>query len=132
MAIVTCWTYRRRWDGYFTYEDAHYFECIYRNVSAAVSYWERFWSVVATEFRSFDNLLGYELVNEPWAGNQYIDPTIMIPGIRKSEALHLLLTNKSIADAISVHLLKYSRCLVHQAFSCALEHRHRVASSRIR
>ena len=71
-----------RWDVYFTYADAHYWQCLYRNESAAVSYWARFWRVMASEFGACENLLGYELVNEPWAGNQYVDPTIMIPGAR--------------------------------------------------
>lgn len=27
-----------------------------------------FWGKVATEFKSFSNILGYEIINEPWAG----------------------------------------------------------------
>ena len=66
----------RRWDVYFTYADAHYWQCLYRNELAAVSYWACFWRVVASEFGACENLLGYELVNEPWAGNQCVDLTM--------------------------------------------------------
>lgn len=27
-----------------------------------------YWAKVASEFKDYENLLGYELINEPWAG----------------------------------------------------------------
>ena len=36
---------------------------------------------MATEFRHFDNLLGYDLLNEPWAGDFYTNPLKILPGV---------------------------------------------------
>ena len=48
------------------------FQCLYENAAGAM--WEAlagYWQAVARRFRSFDNVLGYELINEPWAGRWY-------------------------------------------------------------
>ena len=37
------------------------------------------WSVVADYFKKDDNILGYELINEPWAGDIYADPGLLLP-----------------------------------------------------
>ena len=40
-----------------------------------------FWSTVAGYFKEDDNILGYELINEPWAGDVYADPGLILPTI---------------------------------------------------
>ena len=37
--------------------------------------------MVASAFKSFPSLLGYELINEPWAGDIYGNPALLLPGI---------------------------------------------------
>ena len=32
-----------------------------------------YWGKVAEEFKDFSNILGYELINEPWAGRDVQD-----------------------------------------------------------
>ena len=39
-----------------------------------------FWQIVAAAFKSFPSLLGYELINEPWAGDIYNNPALLLPG----------------------------------------------------
>ena len=46
-----------------------------------------FWSVVADYFKEDDNILGYELINEPWAGDVYADPGLMFPTIADKKNL---------------------------------------------
>jgi len=46
------------------------FQCLYENAAGAM--WDAlagFWQTVARRLRSFDSVLGYELINEPWAGD---------------------------------------------------------------
>ena len=39
----------------------------------------KFWEVVADRFKSNPYVLGYELINEPWAGNVYRHPELLEP-----------------------------------------------------
>ena len=38
------------------------------------------WRVIASELRDFDNVIGYNVLNEPWAGNVYKDGSLILPG----------------------------------------------------
>jgi len=40
-----------------------------------------FWGKVANVFSGYDNILGYELLNEPWCGNIYEDPLLLLEGV---------------------------------------------------
>ncbi|KAI9206223.1 endoglycoceramidase [Polychytrium aggregatum] len=40
-----------------------------------------FWARVAQEFGQYDNVLGYELINEPWAGDVFKNPLLLSPGV---------------------------------------------------
>ena len=42
-------------------------------------YIQRFWSKVALEFRNETNIIGYELINEPWPGDIYNNPLRLYP-----------------------------------------------------
>ena len=42
-------------------------------------YIRRFWSKVAQEFSNETNVIGYELINEPWPGDIYTNPLRLIP-----------------------------------------------------
>jgi endoglycosylceramidase len=55
------------------------FQCLYDNVD---NLWEAFagyWKTIAARFQSFENVLGYELINEPWAGDVYKHPQSLLP-----------------------------------------------------
>uniref|UniRef100_A0A0X3PNF9 Endoglycoceramidase n=2 Tax=Schistocephalus solidus TaxID=70667 RepID=A0A0X3PNF9_SCHSO len=68
------------WEGYTTYACQKAFQCIYDNEKNAWGYWGDFWETVARRFKDKVNVLGYELMNEPFAGNIFTNPLRAIPG----------------------------------------------------
>ncbi|GMI23277.1 hypothetical protein TrRE_jg8245 [Triparma retinervis] len=62
---------------------AQCFGDIYHNTHGMRDYWASFWRTVADSFKSNESVLGYELMNEPWAGDVYRDPALMLPGPRE-------------------------------------------------
>jgi len=59
---------------------AQAFQEIYDNTHGGLDAWAAFWDMVARRFKAQSSVLGYELINEPWPGDQYEDPLIMLPG----------------------------------------------------
>ena len=39
-----------------------------------------YWQTVARAFKGLPHIVGYELLNEPWMGNVYEDPSAPLPG----------------------------------------------------
>ncbi|CAH8291395.1 unnamed protein product [Heterobilharzia americana] len=64
---------------YFTYESAHVFGSIYKNVSGTWDSFAEYWKIAAEYFGKKHNLLGYNLINEPPPGNFYTNPLRLIP-----------------------------------------------------
>ena len=65
--------------GYVTYEACHVFQGLYDNKYEAVDRLARVWAVIAQELGQFPNILGYNILNEPWAGNIYKDGSLILP-----------------------------------------------------
>ena len=65
--------------GYVTYEACHVFQGFYDNKYEAVDRLARVWAVIAQELGQFPNILGYNILNEPWAGNIYKDGSLILP-----------------------------------------------------
>ena len=40
-----------------------------------------FWKTLAKRFRKHSSVLGYEVLNEPWAGNIFQDMSLLLPGV---------------------------------------------------
>ncbi|KAI9034050.1 glycoside hydrolase superfamily [Hyaloraphidium curvatum] len=74
------------------------FQDVYGDVGGALDLFRRFWTKVASEFRSFDNILGYELINEAWVGNIFNDPTLLLPGV--ADAVNLQPLQQTVASAV--------------------------------
>jgi len=68
-------------DGYLTWALAKTFRDLYSNESGNLDAFAAFWKEVAKRFGGQSNVLGYELINEPWGGDQFYDPALLIPGI---------------------------------------------------
>ena len=71
----------------------------------------RAWSVIADYFKEDANILGYELINEPWPGDVYADPGLFLPSNAAKKNLqpaydHL---NKAIRAKDDQH--RYSSCM---------------------
>ena len=56
-----------------------YRESFYQNEQGVQDAFLKFWEVVADRFKSNPYVLGYELINEPWAGNVYRHPELLEP-----------------------------------------------------
>lgn len=56
------------------------FNDIYTNKSQALDHLSFFWQTVAKRFGKYDNVLGYEIINEPFPGNVIADPLLFLPG----------------------------------------------------
>ncbi|XP_067933424.1 endoglycoceramidase-like [Watersipora subatra] len=66
--------------NYVTFACGEAFKNIYTNQSRALDHLGFFWQTVAKRFGRYKNVLGYEIINEPFPGNVYTDPTLFIPG----------------------------------------------------
>ncbi|XP_064646711.1 endoglycoceramidase-like [Lineus longissimus] len=72
---VTAWA-----EGYLTEAVGNAFQCLYDNVNGGRDALVKFWQKVASVFKDQTSILGYEMINEPWAGGVYDDPTLFTPG----------------------------------------------------
>merc|ERR1712038_104104 len=80
---------------------------LYDNYEGLLDQFALFWGKVAEIFGENDYILGYEIVNEPWCGDVYEDPTLLIPGIADTRYLQPMydLVNSEIRKHDSEHLI---------------------------
>eukprot|EP00049_Salpingoeca_infusionum_P019093 m.360168 g.360168 ORF g.360168 m.360168 type:complete len:488 (+) comp18909_c0_seq1:45-1508(+) len=82
---------------------------LYHNTRGMRDAYVNFWQVVAKRFANNSNVIGYELINEPFAGDVYQDPTLFLPGVAGNKSLSVLYD--AVAPAIravdSKHLIFY-------------------------
>jgi endoglycosylceramidase len=74
------------------------FENLYKNVNGLRDEWAKFWVKTAQTFKSHTNLMGYELINEPWAGDIYTNPTLLLPTV--ADERNLAPAYEALAKAI--------------------------------
>ncbi|KAL1510204.1 hypothetical protein AB1Y20_006534 [Prymnesium parvum] len=67
--------------GYLAEATGQSFQEIYHNTHGGRDAWAAAWRGVAAHFRGDAAILGYELINEPFAGDIYADPTLLLPGV---------------------------------------------------
>jgi len=56
--------------AYLTEACGFAFQCLYKNCNGLGDYFNEYWSIVAKRFANNSAVLGYELINEPWAGKK--------------------------------------------------------------
>lgn len=67
---------------YFTKATGTAFQNLYDNVDGLRTSWADFWLTVAQTMKPLGSaVLGYELMNEPWAGDAVDDLLLMLPGV---------------------------------------------------
>eukprot|EP01062_Namystynia_karyoxenos_P021287 TRINITY_DN1808_c0_g1_i3.p2 TRINITY_DN1808_c0_g1~~TRINITY_DN1808_c0_g1_i3.p2 ORF type:complete len:532 (+),score=201.14 TRINITY_DN1808_c0_g1_i3:97-1596(+) len=66
--------------GYTAEAVGQAFQDIYDNAHGGLDAWADFWKTVATAFRGTPAVMGYELINEPWAGDVWHNPLYFLPG----------------------------------------------------
>lgn len=70
------------WPSYYqTRACSSAFESLYSNSSGILDAWGNFWVQVAKELGNQNTVLGYELINEPWAGDIFAHPSLIIPSV---------------------------------------------------
>lgn len=77
------------------------YQNLYNNTNGLRDSFARFWATVAENFANNPYIIGYDIMNEPWAGNVFGDPLLFIPKVadRKNlaafyEAVHTELRKK--------------------------------------
>lgn len=72
------------WPSYYgTYDNGRAFEALYDATDASkglLQAWADYWVKLAQEFKDSEHVLGYELINEPWAGDVFTHPALLVPG----------------------------------------------------
>eukprot|EP01006_Ploeotia_vitrea_P052081 TRINITY_DN67640_c7_g2_i2.p2 TRINITY_DN67640_c7_g2~~TRINITY_DN67640_c7_g2_i2.p2 ORF type:complete len:506 (-),score=27.93 TRINITY_DN67640_c7_g2_i2:2583-4100(-) len=74
---------------YVTYDVGRAFQSLYTN-DTIQSYLEMHWATVAQWFKDEPNVLGYELINEPYLGSEWDDPSVLKPGYTEKTYLQPL------------------------------------------
>lgn len=64
-----------------TVEGARAYQNLYDNHNGLRDSWAAYWGVLASNFSHFENLFGYDLMNEPFAGDIYRNPLLLFPGV---------------------------------------------------
>lgn len=67
------------WKYQFSLAASKKYQELYSNTSLRKSFF-KYWELVANTFNTSHNVIGYEIMNEPWPGNIYNDPFLLIPG----------------------------------------------------
>mmetsp|Transcript_21345 Transcript_21345/g.51747 ORF Transcript_21345/g.51747 Transcript_21345/m.51747 type:complete len:483 (-) Transcript_21345:156-1604(-) len=77
------------------------YQDIYDNNHGMLDDLTNFWEHSAEAWVGNPAIIGYETINEPFAGNIYEDPTLLLPGVAGSKNLQR--THDAIAKAIRKH-----------------------------
>ena len=100
---------------YMTEAVAAAFQALYDNTQGVRDQFVRFWTEVARAFADAPNVLGYELINEPFAGDVWHHPTLLVPG--QADKKNLYPMYMAAADAIRAHdnetLIFYEKTIVN-------------------
>lgn len=54
---------------------------LYNNFDNLGDAFASYWKKLAQEYVSTKNILGYNLLNEPWVGDTWADPELLVPGV---------------------------------------------------
>lgn len=72
-------------------------QALYNNSGGSWGDFAFFWGAVARAWAGHDYVLGYELMNEPWAGNVLADPALLVPGVADRANLQPIFLNTTVA-----------------------------------
>lgn len=79
---------KRNWADYYpTIADSTAFQNLYDNYDGLLDSFAAYWQKLASIFAKYDNVIGYELINEPWAGDIYARPDLFVPTVADKENL---------------------------------------------
>lgn len=67
--------------SYLTTAVGNAFGRLYNNYDNLGDSFASYWKELATHYVGTKNILGYNLLNEPWMGDTWADPTLLTPGV---------------------------------------------------
>eukprot|EP01116_Phalansterium_solitarium_P022334 TRINITY_DN7331_c0_g1_i1.p1 TRINITY_DN7331_c0_g1~~TRINITY_DN7331_c0_g1_i1.p1 ORF type:complete len:510 (+),score=172.13 TRINITY_DN7331_c0_g1_i1:1018-2547(+) len=101
-------------DYYFSDAVCHAFQNLYDNVDGLQDRLGGFWNVVSGYFNTSQNVIGYELINEPWPGDVYKYPDLLLQS-GKADRSHLQpmyeRLHKIIRNNDDEHIIFYEKAL---------------------
>ena len=98
MESITSWSC-----GYLTEHISTAFQNFYDNQNGVLDDNAEFWGNMAQRFKDQSSVLGYEIMNEPWAGNVFKDKLKLLPG--KAGEMNLA----SYYDTVQRQIRKYDQ-----------------------
>jgi endoglycosylceramidase len=78
-----------------------------------------FWELVVKEFKHFENIFGYEIVNEPWVGDIYKNPALLLS--KRGDIENLNPFYKKIVPAIRKH--DQDRIILYEPSTVSMAHK---------
>lgn len=63
---------------------------IYKDTHGGLQSWASAWKTFASTFKDEPGIVGYELMNEPWAGDVWKDPLLWDPGTPQPATLWIV------------------------------------------
>ena len=60
---------------------------LYNNNDGLGDAFAAYWKKLASEYVDTVNIVGYNLLNEPWVGDTWADPTLLIPGVADGKVM---------------------------------------------
>lgn len=60
---------------------------LYNNYAGLGDAFAAYWKKLASEYMDSTNVVGYNLLNEPWVGDTWADPTLLVPGVADHKVL---------------------------------------------
>jgi endoglycosylceramidase len=79
--------------SYLTVAVGNAFGQLYKNDDGLGDSFSNYWGELARQYKNYSSVLGYDLMNEPWAGDIYVDPTLLVPGVADQKNLEPLWNN---------------------------------------
>merc|ERR1711973_76120 len=93
-----------QWPNYhFSTSLSHSVGRLYKNYDGLLDKFAAFWGLVAQTFADRDSVIGYEIMNEPWCGDIYEDPTLLFPGVADRRYL------EPMYDRVNQEIRKYDQ-----------------------
>jgi len=98
---------------YFSQKCSNAFQNFYDNTNGAQDRFAAYWDLLSQVFNSTESVLGYELINEPWAGDIYAEPELLEPGMADEINLQPLYTrlHETIRQNDNEHLIFFEKAL---------------------
>eukprot|EP01084_Bolivina_argentea_P073851 133991_1 len=76
------------WPNYYLSEaTSSAFQRLYENYNGLRDAFADYWGILAIQFKDVPGIIGFELLNEPWVGDMYLDPMLMYPGVADKKNL---------------------------------------------